>query len=276
MEIAYERVGGGPPLVLVHSLGADRRLWDPVVARLRERRELVVLDLPGFGASPPLTGTEPTPRALAGAVAVALAQMGLQRPHLAGVSLGGWVALELGRSGAAGAVTAIAPAGLWPDPLGPKADRARRLARALLPLVGPVTSTGIGRAALLSSVVAHPRRVPADDAAHLVRSYALSPGLPAVNDAMRAGRFAALERIRCPVTLVWPTRDRLVRRPAWVPDRVREVDLDDAGHLPMWDAPDRLAEMLAPAGATGTTAKAASRVPAPASAPAAARGAAAR
>jgi pimeloyl-ACP methyl ester carboxylesterase len=101
-----------------------------------------------------------------------------------------------------------------------------------------------GRSLLLSGAVAHPRRVPAGAARQLVRAYALAPDFVRVNDAMRAGRFEGLERIRCPVTLVWPEHDRLIRRPVWVPDRVRNVVLSDAGHMPMWDAPEALAEVL--------------------------------
>jgi hypothetical protein len=44
-----------------------------------------------------------------------------------------------------------------------------------------------------------------------------------------------------PVTLVWPDCDRLVRRPATLPDRIRNVVLEDEGHIPMGDAPGPLA-----------------------------------
>ena len=47
-----------------------------------------------------------------------------------------------------------------------------------------------------------------------------------------------------PVTLVWPEHDRLVRRPATLPGRVRNVDLPDAGHIPMWDAPNLFAQTM--------------------------------
>jgi len=114
----------------------------------------------------------------------------------------------------------------------------------MLPLVGAVAGTSIGRSLLLSSAVAHPRRVPRADAAHLVRAYALAPGFREVNDAMRAGRFEGLERIRCPVTLVWPDHDRLIQRPVWVPDRIDNVVLSDSGHIPTWDAPDALTQIL--------------------------------
>jgi pimeloyl-ACP methyl ester carboxylesterase len=242
--IAFDRTGDGPPLVLLHPLGADRRVWDPIVDRLSEVRDVIALDIPGFGESPPLEGSVPTPSALAKAIAEQLVAIGVQRPHVAGNSLGGWVALELGLSGYARTVTAIAPAGLWPRPLVPKAGIAQRLARSFLPLIGPVAANPAGRALLLSSAVAHPRRVPRAQAARLVRAYALAPAFNEVNNAMRAGRFEGLERIRCPVTLVWPDRDQLIKRPPWVPDRIKNIVLADSGHMPMWDSPAKLAEIL--------------------------------
>lgn len=242
--LAYDRTGDGPPLVLLHALGADRRVWDPLLPHLTGQREVVTLDLPGFGQSPPLSETTPTPRAIAAVVAEQLADLGLDRPHVAGNSLGGWVALELGLTGAARSVTGIAPAGLWPEPLVPKAALVHRAARALLPVATLAAATRVGRALVLRGSVAHPARVPRRDAVHLIRAYALASGFTAVNDAMRAGRFGALERIRCPVTLVWPDHDRLIRRPVWVPDRVANVVLRDSGHVPVWDAPDALASVL--------------------------------
>jgi pimeloyl-ACP methyl ester carboxylesterase len=244
MTLAYDRAGRGAPMVLLHPLGADRHVWDPLMEHLVDRRQVITLDLPGFGESPPLPDRPPTPRALAAAVAGHLTSLGVERPHLAGNSLGGWVALELALSGVARTVTGIAPAGLWPEPLVPKSGIAHRLARALLPVAAGLAGTALGRSVLLSSSVAYPRRVPGPAARHLVRAYALATDFVAVNDCMRAGRFEGLERIRCPVTLVWPDHDRLIRRPIWVPDRIRNVVLSDAGHVPTWDAPQALAQIL--------------------------------
>jgi pimeloyl-ACP methyl ester carboxylesterase len=241
--LAFDRIGHGPPLVLLHPLGADRHVWDPVIERLQDHRELIPMDLPGFGESPPLD-RDPTPAALAAAVAEQLRALGLERPHVAGNSLGGWVALELGLTGLVRTVTGIAPAGLWPGPLAPKPIRSHRITHALLPLIGPLARRRLGRRLLLSGSVAHSGRVPGRDAAHLVRAYALAPGFKAVNDQMRAGVFMGLERIRVPVTLVWPQHDRLVSRPPWLPDNIRSVELPDAGHVPMWDATGAVADIL--------------------------------
>jgi pimeloyl-ACP methyl ester carboxylesterase len=263
MTLAFDRTGRGSPLVLLHPLGADRHVWDPLMDQLAEQREVIALDLPGFGDSPPLGNQVPTPRAMATAVAECMTELGVSRPHVAGNSLGGWVALELGLTGAVASVTGIAPAGLWPEPLVPKASIVHRLARATLPLLGPLLRTVPGRQVLLSGTVAHPRRVPPDAAVHLVRSYGLAADFVAVNDAMRSGRFEGLERLRCPVTFVWPDHDRLIRRPVWVPDRIHNVVLSDAGHIPTWDAPAALARILLDATAGATDDDGRSETPAP-------------
>jgi len=114
----------------------------------------------------------------------------------------------------------------------------------LRPLIGPVAASERGRALLLAGAVAHPDRVPPAESAHLVRAYADAPGFVAVNRAMRAGTFTALDQTAIPVTLVWPEHDGLVTRPEYLLPNVRDVALPDAGHMPFWDAPDAVAEIL--------------------------------
>ena len=75
--IAHARTGSGTPLVLVHGVGARREMWDPVVPALAARHEVVAVDLPGFGESPPLTAPQsPSPPALAAALASWFAEAG--------------------------------------------------------------------------------------------------------------------------------------------------------------------------------------------------------
>ena len=243
MALAYDRLGQGPPLLLLHPLGADRRAWDPILDQLLPHREVLAVDLPGFGSSPPLPET-PTPRALAETVAAFLESIGVARPYVAGNSLGGWVALELALAGHARSATAIAPAGLWSRPLTAKRGIARKLTRVLLPALDRVASSGYGRRLLLARSVARPERVPAGAAAHLVLSYITAPGFTAANDAMRTGRFEGLERIRVPVTLAWPEHDGLITPPAWLPLNVASRVLEGCGHIPMWDDPAQVARLL--------------------------------
>ncbi len=242
VTITGARRGAGSPLVLLHTLGTDHHMWDPVLDRLARARDVLALDLPGFGGSPPVAGA--SPGALAATVASWLAARGIERPHVAGNSLGGWVALEMAAAGHAASVTAIAPAGLWARPLEPKRATARALARLVLPVLAPLLRRPGARRLALGGTMARPENVPAADALRLVRSYATSPGFDAANAAMRGSRFTALETIDVPVTLAWPEHDRLVRRLQRIPPGVRSIDLPGCGHLPTWDDPERVARVL--------------------------------
>ena len=256
-QLAFDRIGAGAPLVLLHPLGLDRHVWSPVLARLASHRDVLAVDLPGFGDSPPLPdGEEAHPRRLAEAVARLLRELGIGRgaAHVAGCSLGGWVALELALAGDAASVTALAPAGLWTRELGPKAELARGIARLARPLLVPAMRVGRIRRLALASSVAHPDRVPPGDAARLIRAYATGRGFSAANRAMRAGRFDSLASISVPLTLVWPGHDRLIRRPRSLPSGVREIALDDCGHIPMWDDPAAVAAALLDGSASQATA----------------------
>jgi pimeloyl-ACP methyl ester carboxylesterase len=244
-EIEYDRRGSGEPLILIHSLGTDRHVWAPVLDALAAERNVVAVDLPGFGASRELSSdAPPSPARLAEAVARFARVLGLERPHVAGNSLGGWVALELAVAGHARSATAIAPAGLWPRPLGPRPSVARGAARAALPALSQLLASPRARELALAATMAHPERVSREDAVRLVRAYAQAPGYETVNAAMRSGRFEDLASIDVPVTLAWPDRDRLVGRPAQLPANVRNVVLHGCGHVPMWDDPEQVAAVL--------------------------------
>ena len=116
--------------------------------------------------------------------------------------------------------------------------------RPIRPGLPALVRSPAGRRLALASTVAHADRVPPEAALRLVRAYADAPGFEAVNGAMRANRFTRLEHIRVPVTLAWPEHDHLVARPAHLPATVRNVALPGAGHVPMWDAPDLVADVL--------------------------------
>jgi pimeloyl-ACP methyl ester carboxylesterase len=249
--VSFECRGSGPALVLVHGLGADRRMWDPVAGLLERERTVVLVDMPGFGASPALADGGPaTPARLGEQITRALAADGIERPHVAGNSLGGWVALEMGLAGTARSVTGIAPAGLWRSVLGPRPSPARIAARRAAPLLPLLVRIPRIRRLAMAGTTAHPDRVPPAAVAHLVRSYGTAPGFDAANHAMRSAVFEDLGRIPVPVTLAWPEHDRLVRRPQQVPPGIREVVLAGCGHMPTYDDPQAVARVLLEGSAT--------------------------
>ena len=242
----YLRRGRGEPLVLIHPLGAELVVWEPVLERVARERDVIALDLPGFGASAPVrNGTLPTPQVLAGSVAAFLDELGLGRVHVAGNSLGGWVALELAKSGRALSVAGLCTAGFWKRPLGPRpgADM-RRLGRALMPVMPTLLRSERGRRLVLRGSIAKPDLVPPAAAERLVRAYVTSPGFERANEAMRSAVFSGFEQIRAPVTLAWGEHDRLVARPRTTVPGWRMVTLHGCGHIPTWDNPSQVARVL--------------------------------
>ncbi|MGC5167861.1 alpha/beta fold hydrolase [Luteimicrobium sp. DT211] len=89
---AADHGGTTVPLVLVHGFPVDHRMWDETVAELTGPS--LAVDLPGFGDAPDAAG-EPSVEALADALAAALDARGVHRAVVAGMSMGGYVALAL-------------------------------------------------------------------------------------------------------------------------------------------------------------------------------------
>jgi len=242
ITLAHDRAGSGEPLVLVHPLGADRVVWEPVMDRLTAHHDVIAVDMPGFGESPELPEEVPaTAHEIAAQIGATLDSLGVGRAHVAGISLGGWVALEFAKLDRCRSVTGLCPAGFWARPLGPRPEAARGTAMALVGLLRPLLQTQRGRRLVLRGSVAHPERVPPAAAYRLVRAYALSPGFGRANAEMRKTLFSGFEEIRGPITLAWADRDRLVSPPRSAPAGVHTVRLHDCGHVPTWDSPDQVA-----------------------------------
>lgn len=243
--IAYERIGAGPPLLLIHGLGATRGIWRPQVERLASERELILVDMPGFGDSPTLDET-PTPWALGAAISAACAEIGIERPHVAGNSLGGWVAVEIAKAGGAASLCLISPAGLWRRPLGPRKVDSRKWAKRLRPLLGGLIHSRGAREAMLRATVGRPENVPIADARRMINAWITAPGYEAANDEMRRYVCEDLDRVQVPTTIAWGELDRLVGppRPERRPPASRFLKLEGCGHTPNWDEPELISDLL--------------------------------
>ncbi len=214
---------------------------------LEAEREVVVIDMPGFGTAAPLPdGIEPTAANLAAAIRAAVEELGVEQPHVAGNSLGGWVALELGRSGFAASVTALSPAGLWRKPIGPRGRDVHALAGRIRPLVSASLRVGPLRRGMLSTFAAYPERIPAAQGRELVLGWIDASGYSGANRAMRSHVFDPAGYPEIPVTLAWGERDRLLGppRPERRPAGSRYLLLPDVGHTPTWDDPELVTRTL--------------------------------
>jgi pimeloyl-ACP methyl ester carboxylesterase len=255
MSFNYHREGSGPPLVLLHGVGHHWQAWRPVIDELRAEFDIIACDSPGFGRSAPLAASiKPTIPAYAEAFERFFAELGLERPHVAGNSMGGAIALELARARAVRSASAFSPAGFWtPGELRFALASLGALARmpmALRPGVTALARTRAGRVALFGQLFGWPKRLPAEEAVATLED---AWGAPALNDTLAAFHdysFSAPQELReVPVTIAWGVRDRLLlygrqapRARALLP-WARHLTLG-AGHVPFFDDPAAVAEVI--------------------------------
>lgn len=252
--VAYERKGAGEPLLLLHGIGHHLQAWHPVADILATEYDVIAVDLPGFGASEPLP--EGVPYDL-GTVAPALGALctalGVERPHVAGNSLGGLLALEMARSGLVRSVTALSPAGFWTEGERRYAFGAllamRAGARALpRPALERLARSAAGRSALTGTIYARPARRSPQAVVEETLALRDATGFEKTLAAGGSVRFTA-DVPGLPVTIAWGTRDRLllrrqgVRAKQTVPG-ARLIRLPGCGHVPMNDDPALVARVI--------------------------------
>ncbi|WP_327322074.1 alpha/beta hydrolase [Streptomyces sp. NBC_01210] len=254
LSVAYERSGAGEPLLLLHGIGHHWQAWEPVLGILAAERDVIAVDLPGFGTSPALPDGVSYDLTTVGSVLGSLCEeLKIERPHVVGNSLGGLLALELGREKLVRSVTALSPAGFWTEAERRYAFmtlRAMRLgARSMpLPLIERLSRTAAGRAALISSIYARPgRRSPE---AAVAETLALRDAT-GFHQTLAAGRYVLFtdDVPDVPVTIGWGTKDRLLLRRQGIRAKqaipgARLVRLPGCGHVPMNDDPALVARVI--------------------------------
>jgi pimeloyl-ACP methyl ester carboxylesterase len=254
MELNYHRAGAGEPLVLIHGIGSRWQVWEPVLERLTAERDVIAIDLPGFGASPmPPPGTPPGIESLTKLVADFLDSLGLDRPHVAGNSLGGWISLELAKQDRVRSATGLSPAGFFNDREAKFSHASlwlsARTARALAPRADALLRPVLGRRVLLQQLAGHPERIPPADGAEHFRALAAAPWFDETLEVLSRERFTGGEQITVPVTIAFGEKDRLLlprqsRRAQRAIPHARVIPLRGCGHVPTYDDPSQVARVL--------------------------------
>ncbi len=108
------RTGSGKPLLLVHGLGSSAVNWGPIIPTLSAKREVIAVDLPGFGHTPALAG-EVTVATLTDAVADFIKQQDLADVDIVGSSMGARMVLKLACRSHGGTTVTLDPGGFWND-----------------------------------------------------------------------------------------------------------------------------------------------------------------
>lgn len=260
VRLHHVRDGAGAPLLLLHGIGMSGRVWEQVTPALAADFACYAVDLPGFGRSAPLAGP-PTMRALARACAAFMAAQGHERFHVAGNSLGGGIALHLALDGTARSACALSPVGFlggWDRPYLHASLAAIRAAAPVLAAAAPVIARPPAlRRALLAQYAAHGERLTVDDVVAGFGDLVAATGFGATRRHAINWRCPSIARLPCPVTVAWGEQDRLLpyrpqarRAQARLPG-ARHVALPGIGHLPTWDDPARVAELVRDAASAG-------------------------
>lgn len=246
---AAHRGGSGEPLLLLHGFTDTWRTWELVLPALERRHDVLAPTLAGHAGGPAL-GDGPPDGVVLSAVERAMDEAGFETAHVAGNSLGGYLALKLAERGRARSVVALAPGGGWApgddsyletlahfDTMQEPLRRAAPHAQAIL-----ATDSGRRRAAEL--MAERWEHIPPDLLAHLWHGAVACLGMSELNDhARRNGWPLDPEQVTCPLRIVWGAADRLLPWPraaegyrAMFP-QADWVVLDGVGHGPQLDVP---------------------------------------
>lgn len=205
----FDRAGAGEPLLLLHGIGTTRDDFSALMPRLAAEFDVLAVDLPAHGDSPPIDsvtdpaiGSVPTVAALTDVLEADLDAHGLHRVHILGNSLGGRLGIELARRGRARSVVALAPSGLAGPPervyLGLLMGSARIITRSIRPFIGTLARSRAGRAALLAAFRARPWEASREEALGVREGFA------------QLGRLLADAAVGDPARrAVWARRDPL-------------------------------------------------------------------
>jgi 3-oxoadipate enol-lactonase len=247
VELAYEVLGDGPPLLLIQGLGYGGRGWGPVLDLLAEDFSVAAFDNRGFGASdvPPgpysITELAEDARAVLDAAA-------FERTHVVGASLGGMVAQELALAHPERidrlVLACTAPGGVAAYPMPPQTASLMLEAPTMAPDVAlrRFVENALGDRAseeLIEQIVAYRSANPPD-----LGGWQSQAAAGALHDALDR-----MEEIEAPTLIVHGTEDAVVdpRNADLLAERIPNARLElllGCGHLLFWEEPERFASLI--------------------------------
>ncbi len=222
------RGGSGSPLVCLHGFTDTWRTWDLVLPELERHHDVRAMDGAGF-----------------------------ETAHIAGNSLGGYVALQLAERGRAESVVALAPAGGWAEDDESYKQTLQHFVtmqeqmKTAAPNAHRLLASRGGRRLATQFFTTNFEHIPVELSAHQMLGVTGCEVLRLVDFALHEGYTIVAEKISCPVRVVWGTEDRLLPWPAtasryrenWLP-RADWIELEGVGHCPQLDVPLEAAQLI--------------------------------
>ncbi len=229
------------------------QVWVDVIPLLARHHHVIAPTAAGHRGGPELIG-KASIGVLTDEAERLLDRQGLDRVHIAGNSLGGWMAIELARRGRALTVCALSPAGFWTpgatdqSKAAAQIRRTRRLAQIARPIAPAMLHFAQVRRQTMRYAAEHGERLTPGQAISAMLDLL---GCTSIDDLLETSdSVAPLEPLPCPVTLAWGANDKIfppevngatARRR--LPDATY-VLLPDVGHVPMTDDPRRTADTI--------------------------------
>ena len=239
--------GEGTPLVMIHGMGSASSAWSLITPDLAKAFRVIHIDLPGHGFSKMDPSKEMDPHSLAERVLEELNNLNVDKFHVVGNSLGGWVALDLAAEhpDRVLSVVGVAPAGLWLAPVNrrlPIGAFARTLAQVTLPIAPYFIPYNWARKIGFASVSPLWKSLPAQVVHDAAKAMGSSAGYYPAWDALLSLRFDKQISSSIPVTIIFGDTDNTLpaktsQERSLVPAHAKWIVFSESGHAPMWDHP---------------------------------------
>ena len=258
-ERAPIHLGSGEPMLLLHPFMMSQSVWKGVAPLIADtgRYEVFAPTMPGHngGAKGPFflhSG------AMADDVERRLDALGWDTAHVVGNSLGGWVAFELERRGRARTLTGIAPAGGWRHFTPVKYEIVAKFLAGMpvwlftLAFRERVLKLPITRKLAYLPVSATPDGLSDEDLADIIDDVIHCPAYyQLLVKALTLPGLLEIAEGGSPTHLVICEKDRVLPHPRFtreftrrLPKDTQVTHLDGVGHIPMFEAPERIADLI--------------------------------
>jgi pimeloyl-ACP methyl ester carboxylesterase len=251
----YTQDLNNPALVLVHGLGSAGTIWKSLVPQLVESFTVYAIDLPGHGDAPLADGEAMDPVSLAqGIINYMVSQVGVEKMHVAGNSLGGWIALEMAAVAPDNvlSVTALAPAGLWhelpPRKLPPSLD-ARILAKISQYFMKTAYRIPLLKAIGYKKITHLWRELSFESCRDSVIAMAKSKGYTPMWHGANGRRFESNVPEKVKLSVVFGDSDlmlpeEIAQEKSVAPKHSRWIVVDNCAHVIMWNYPTLTVELI--------------------------------